>query len=53
MYDREQAIREKTNLQAKVIELESINERYGETIKTLENKLIDSDQEKRQYQEKF
>lgn len=46
IYEKEQVIREKTNLRTQVLELEAEVERQNETIKGLEKKVMESHQEK-------
>lgn len=52
IYEKEQSIREKTNLRTQVLELESEVERQNETIKSLEKKIVESHQEKITLEEK-
>ena len=52
IYEKEQSIRERTNLRTQVLELQSQVERQNETIKVLESKLLENHQEKVSVDEK-
>jgi DNA repair exonuclease SbcCD ATPase subunit len=51
-YEKEQSVRERTNLQTHVLELQSEVERQSETIKNLEKKILEAHQEKLNLEEK-
>lgn len=48
IYSRENAARERANLQARVLELEADVQRQTETIKSLEKRIIEGQEEKRE-----
>jgi hypothetical protein len=52
VYEKEQAIRERTNLQTRVLELESESDRQNETIRGLEKKVMEGYQERSGLEEK-
>ena len=52
IYEKEQSIRDRTNLQTRVMELESEIERNNETIKGLERKVLEGHQERSGFEEK-
>ncbi len=51
-YEKEQAIRDRTNLQTRVLELEAEVERQNETIKNMEKKAMDVHKEKAGFEDR-